>query len=58
MTVAKDIAKKLRKFLNDNQYTLSDLRRGTISILNGTLMEGARPRKIVKDATEAEECAA
>jgi len=58
MTVAKDIAKKLRKFLNDNQYTLSDLRRGQIALLNGTLMEGARPRKIVKEVSEAEECAA
>jgi hypothetical protein len=59
MKTAREVAKKLRQFLNDNQYTLSDLRRAQISLLNGTLMEGtARPRKIVKEATEAEECQA
>ena len=39
MTTARDIAQDLRKFLNDHQYTLSDLRRGQILILNGTMAE-------------------
>ena len=37
MTQAKDIAKNLRKFMNQHNYTASDLRRGLIPILNGKM---------------------
>ena len=37
MTQAKDIANRLRTFLNDNQFTLSDLRRGMVILSNGKL---------------------
>jgi len=42
MTQARDIAKKLRAFLNDNQLTLSDLRRGMVTLSNGKLQGEGR----------------
>ena len=37
MTTARQTAKKLREFLNHEGLTLSDLRKGMIHLLNGTL---------------------
>jgi hypothetical protein len=41
VTAARDVAKKLRKFLNDNQLTISDVRRGLVVLLNGKLEIGS-----------------
>lgn len=37
MTQARDIAKRLRVFLNSEKLTLSDLRRGMVVLSNGKL---------------------
>jgi hypothetical protein len=42
MTQAKDIAKRLRAFLNQEKLTLSDLRRGMVILSNGKLSLEAR----------------
>ena len=42
MAPAKDIAKRLRDFLNAEKLTLSDLRRGMVILSNGKLRAEGR----------------
>ena len=39
MAPAKIVARKLREFLNENNWTVSDVRRGLVVIVNGRLTD-------------------
>jgi hypothetical protein len=51
VTAARDVAKKLRKFLNDNQLTISDVRRGLVVLLNGKLSGEPEKKKEFDECT-------
>jgi hypothetical protein len=40
MTIAADIAKKLKKFMADNNYSVSDIYRGLIPVINPEKSKG------------------
>jgi hypothetical protein len=50
MTEARDIAKPLRKFMNDQKYTASDIMRGLVVIINGK-KDKKQPTLLVEPCT-------
>lgn len=43
MTEARSIAKDLRKLMNANKWTISDVMRGLVVIANGRLIDAVKP---------------
>ena len=48
MTEARDIAKPLRRFMNDNKYTASDVMRGLVVILNAKYSKKQEPAPMME----------
>ena len=58
MAPTEDIARKLRKFMNDHGYTKNDIYRGLIPIINGRMGKGIpQGRKPQIEANALENCA-